>query len=218
MIYRVSEVFRSVQGEGTYTGTPCAFIRLYGCAVGCPWCDTAYTWKLPASPVPFDHLLYSNPEQALIAEASVEVLTDWCGQQAVDHVVITGGEPLEQDLEPLLTELHGVVQIETSGTILPSDGVFELIDWLTVSPKVGMPGGFAVLPEMIQAASEIKMPVGRERDIENLIELIGGLRHLPPIWLQPLSQSPKATRLCLDAAAVYGWRVSLQTHKGAGLR
>lgn len=218
-MYRVSEIFTSVQGEGTYTGTPSAFIRLHGCSVGCPWCDTAYTWKLPPTEVPFENLLYSEPEAALLALADADTLAAWCDQQPAEHVVITGGEPLEQDLVPLLERIGQFVQVETSGTVFPATDTLSLIDWLTISPKFDMPGGLAVREEILHIASEIKMPVGRERDLEQLQELLNRLpTPHPPIWLQPLSQSPKATRLCIEAAAANGWLVSLQTHKGAGLR
>ena len=46
MKYPINEVFETVQGEGTYTGTPAVFLRLQGCGVGCPWCDTKHTWAL----------------------------------------------------------------------------------------------------------------------------------------------------------------------------
>jgi len=221
VIYSISEVFLSVQGEGAHTGTPSAFVRLYGCSVGCPWCDSAYTWKLPPAKATFGDLLYSEPEQALVAEVDVETLAAWCDQQPADHVVLTGGEPLEQDLAPLLerfAQLGQFVQVETSGTVRPSDDTLSLIDWLTVSPKIDMPGGLAVQTEMLHRADEIKMPVGRERDIAQLQSLLNTLRAHPPVWLQPLSQSAKATRLCIEAAAANGWRVSLQTHKGTWLR
>ena len=50
----VNELFETVQGEATFTGMPSTFVRLQGCDVGCPWCDTKYTWELnhtPADPL-----------------------------------------------------------------------------------------------------------------------------------------------------------------------
>ena len=43
---RINEVFPTIQGEATYTGTPATFIRLQGCPVGCSWCDTKHTWPI----------------------------------------------------------------------------------------------------------------------------------------------------------------------------
>ena len=44
--YKINEVFESLQGEGAHTGVPSIFIRLQGCPVGCPWCDTKHTWEI----------------------------------------------------------------------------------------------------------------------------------------------------------------------------
>jgi len=218
MRYRISEVFRSVQGEASHTGTPSAFIRLHGCSVGCPWCDTPYTWRDPVEPVDFQALVEASKEAAVVASASVDMLCDWVAAQNVQHVVITGGEPLEQDLLPLVEALPFVVQVETSGTVAAGPELARAVDWWTVSPKVGMPGGLAVRPEMLRLASEIKMPVSRESDIETLKALLVDAHPCVPVWLQPLSLSKRATRLCVDAAGLHGWRVSLQTHKMAGMR
>lgn len=219
MPYQVAEVFTSIQGEGAYTGTPAAFIRLRGCSVGCPWCDTPYSWKEPPQPVDFETLVQAAPEQALVCTVDHETLADWVRAQGVQHVVITGGEPLEQDLGLLLARLAAyVVQVETSGTVAIPRLVRQHINWLTVSPKIGMPGGRAVLPWVVEMADEIKMPVGRELDITRLEELLTSICHQPPVWLQPLSLSPKATAVCLDAARRHGWRVSLQAHRLAALR
>jgi len=215
---RVSEVFRSIQAEGTHTGTPAAFIRMHGCGVHCPWCDTPYTWKHPVQVVNFAELLTAPAESAIMAEVEEAELAAWVEAQGVGHVVITGGEPLEQDLVPLLKLLVQFVQIETSGTVCPPDEVMGLLDWVTVSPKLNMPGGRGFYDGMIFVADEIKMPVGRGRDIEDLLILVKDARPEISIWLQPLSLNKKATELCFDAAARYGWRVSLQGHKMAGIR
>ena len=104
----------------------------------------------------------------------------------------------------------------TSGTfpINVSDEV-----WVTVSPKVDMPGGLKVLPQALVRADEIKYPVQSQRDIDVLKDQI--IRMLPrpvPIWLQPISQGCKATQLCVDACLNHGWKLSIQTHKYAGVR
>jgi 7-carboxy-7-deazaguanine synthase len=64
------------------------------------------------------------------------------------------------------------------------------------------------------------MPVGKPADVERLARFIKdwGCEPDTTIWLQPLSQSPKATALCVDAATANGWRVSIQTHKYLGVR
>jgi 7-carboxy-7-deazaguanine synthase len=136
---------------------------------------------------------------------------------AIRHTVITGGEPCIQPLQELTTALLqlGTVQIETSGThpieVAPDT-------WVTLSPKISMGGGFAVLPEALARANEIKMPVESLADIENLSSLLDHVAPNALIWLQPVSQGEDATRLCIDTCLVNGWCLSIQTHKYAGAR
>jgi 7-carboxy-7-deazaguanine synthase len=136
------------------------------------------------------------------------------------HVVITGGEPCLYDLEHLtrvLIEAGNSVQIETSGTseIRADDRTF-----VTVSPKINMPGKREVLRSAILRANEIKLPVGKMADVERFDECMAALGITPHqrIWLQPLSQSDKATQLCVEVATHRNWALSLQTHKYLGVR
>jgi 7-carboxy-7-deazaguanine synthase len=136
------------------------------------------------------------------------------------HVVITGGEPCLYDLEHLtrvLIEAGNSVQIETSGTseIRADDRTF-----VTVSPKINMPGKREVLRSAIIRANEIKLPVGKMADVVQYDDMIRGLGVTPhqKVWLQPLSQSEKATALCVSVATERNWRLSLQTHKYLGVR
>lgn len=218
MRYNISELFRSVQGEGHFTGTPAAFVRLYGCSVGCSYCDTKYSWRGVPVACSFASVVTADPGATICAQATEGQIVEWA--QGSGHVVLTGGEPLEQDIGPLVASLGGVsVQIETSGTVAVGEWVRAPNVWLTVSPKIGQPGGRVVLPSVIAEADEVKMPVGRKRDITDLERIIamGGCGSAE-IWLQPLAGSPKALELVIDAAAANGWRVSLQTHSLAGLR
>ena len=96
-------------------------------------------------------------------------------------------------------------------------------DRVTVSPKVGMPGGRHIQTAAILAADEVKWVVGKARDLEELVDFLAqhwpsdGTAVLPHIAVQPLSQNPKATTLCVEAALSRGYRLSLQAHKFAGL-
>ena len=129
--------------------------------------------------------------------------------------MITGGEPCEYDLMALSQTLlaHGYqVQIETSGTqpIRADDSC-----WVTVSPKIKMAGGYEVLAETLRRANEIKHPVGTEKDIEQLDALLQQLKSVndKTICLQPISQKPKATALCMKTCIERNWRLSIQMHK-----
>uniref|UniRef100_UPI001F1FA758 7-carboxy-7-deazaguanine synthase QueE n=1 Tax=Paraburkholderia adhaesiva TaxID=2883244 RepID=UPI001F1FA758 len=219
MAYPVNETFESLQGEGSFTGTPAVFIRLQGCDVGCPWCDTKHTWRRD-----IDAMVSMEVINAKTGEA-VETWT-WFDLQSVArivgstrarHVVITGGEPCQFDLRPLiaLLEAQGCrVQVETSGTYAPQ---VSPTTFLTVSPKWHMPGGRAVLDAALSRADEFKVPVGRQADIDRARDRLAPFDGVA-LWLQPLSQSPTATALCIEAAQRYGWRVSLQTHKFISIR
>jgi len=110
----VMEIFDSIQGEGKYMGYPVTFIRLVGCNLACPWCDTKESWT-----------------QCSDDRMSIEDIVKRCTQ---NMVVITGGEPCLHDLYPLIHALHDVeifVGIETNGT-LPAPAT---ADWVTCSPK-----------------------------------------------------------------------------------
>ncbi|SPA17236.1 7-carboxy-7-deazaguanine synthase QueE [Cupriavidus taiwanensis] len=223
LTYPVNEVFESLQGEASWTGTPSTFIRLQGCPVGCPWCDTKHTWTLDeALLIGVRDMLGKQSDAATYARLTVAELLDVALGKRARHVVITGGEPCRYDLEPLCEALlrHDLtVQIETSGThaIKAPREV-----WVTVSPKYHMPGGYGVMREALLRANEIKMPVGKQADVELVQQLVEPVTVLhvraPVIWLQPLSQNVKATALCVEAATRYGWRVSLQVHKFIGAR
>lgn len=220
----VNEIFNTIQGEGFWTGMPAVFVRLQGCEVGCPWCDTKHTWETgPLLQVPFWEMLSKGGDGAQYARADVSTIMEQIAKRKPGHVVITGGEPCKYDLTRLTTaifEIGKFAQIETSGT---QDIRAHRDTWITVSPKVGMPGGFKVLPDAMWMARELKMPVGKQSDIDELDGLLRGLKKggapLPfEVWLQPLSTSEKATALCVQVATERGWRVSLQTHKFVGLR
>jgi 7-carboxy-7-deazaguanine synthase len=219
----VNEVFQTIQGEGRHTGTPAVFIRLQGCPVGCPWCDTRFTWELETSHEVAAGAMATKDHSGAPSWAALspEQLVDYVLRHRAHHVVITGGEPAMHDLMPLtgalIAQAGRSVQIETSGTFPIR---CHADTWVTVSPKLAMPGGLAVLDEALHRANEIKFPVGRQADIAALHDLIdrGDIQPGTLIYLQPLSLSPKATELCIQNATANNWRVSLQVHALAGWR
>lgn len=219
LTYPINEVFESIQGEAQYTGTPSIFIRLQGCPVACPWCDTKHTWEVDEK-----NIIAKTQMKAKITDSdkfsrmtAAEIL-ELVKTYRARHVVITGGEPALYDLRPLVEALTAddfcAVQIETSGTheVLAPDNA-----WVTVSPKIGM--AKPLLLSAIRRADEIKHPVGKMMDIERLQEVVLPWKPIGcSVWLQPLSQNEKATRLCVEEATKNGWRVSVQTHKFLGVR
>lgn len=219
----INEIFQTIQGEGSKTGRPSLFVRFQFCDVGCSWCDTKHTWKLPEKHRVSAEVVLGKTETPDTTYANFttieldKLIEDRCRDMGSPHVVITGGEPCFYDLGKLtdMIACYSSVQIETSGTyeIKCADEVF-----VTVSPKVGMAGGRNLERQAIHRANEIKFPVGKQSDIETLITVIEHFNIEVPVYLQPLSTSIKATRLCEASAAKYGWNVSYQVHKMAGIR
>jgi len=113
---RITEIFRSIQGESTYAGMPCTFVRLTGCNLRCVWCDTTYA--------------YGGGEIM-----SIEDIVHRISAYPLDLVEITGGEPLGQKDTPRLCQaildLGVKVLIETSGSydigVLP-EPVIRIMD------------------------------------------------------------------------------------------
>ena len=112
-LYKVNEIFYSLQGEGCFTGTPAVFVRMSGCNRTCTFCDTDFKAYTPMT----------------ADEIVAEVMKYPC-----THVVLTGGEPtmqIDNALVERLKEQGKYLQIETNGSLPVPDG----IDWVTCSPK-----------------------------------------------------------------------------------
>jgi 7-carboxy-7-deazaguanine synthase len=225
----VNEMFETIQGEGSYTGTPAIFIRLQGCPVGCPWCDTKHTWEvLPERVQASDVVLLKAAEDDRYFKASTSELFTiienkrWCAK----HIVITGGEPCMYDLTDLTQAAinNGFsVQIETSGT-------YEVIcapdTWVTVSPKINMKAVMPVLTSAMLRANEIKHPIAMQKHIDELDQLLrdteleaklSNKAVQPLIYIQPISQLERATQLAVETCIKRNWRLSVQLHKYIGV-
>ena len=203
----VVETFHSLQGEGVHSGRSAFFIRLAGCSVGCPWCDTKHSWPETVHPsVPLTTL---REEVRGAADAGAA------------FVVITGGEPLHHDLAGLCAALHELglpLHLETSG-VDPLSGQFS---WITLSPKRQAPPR----PELLAACQELKVVVHEAADLSfaeamATAALAGRAadQAAPVLMLQPGWQS--ATGQALAVAQVQAdprWRLSLQSHKLLGVR
>lgn len=221
--YPINEIFATIQGEATFTGTASIFIRMQGCDVGCPWCDTKHTWdKNLNNKISLIELNNKTNDKNTWASANLDDITQYiCAHfNHIKHVVITGGEPGLYDLSPLcnLLEINNKqVQIETSGT---TELAITANTWVTLSPKINMPGNKPLLYSSVKRANEIKMPIGKMQDIENLYHFLDYYRIAKsiPIWLQPLSQNITATTICIEQALQNNWHLSLQTHKFINIR
>ncbi|KGJ98443.1 7-carboxy-7-deazaguanine synthase QueE [Thalassotalea sp. ND16A] len=219
--YKINELFETIQGEGSFTGQPSIFLRLQGCPVGCSWCDTKHTWEINLdSEVSSEVVLHKTAETDEWVDLDPQAMLRIFQSKGfkAKHVVITGGEPCMVDLIPIcdLFEQHGYsCQVETSGTfeILVSDNC-----WVTVSPKVNMRGGYDILSSAMQRANEIKHPVATEQHVDDLKSLLAehGISKTP-VYLQPISQKERATKLAIDTCIENNWRLSVQVHKYIGI-
>ncbi len=191
-ILPIVETFHSVQGEGAWTGTSAFFIRLAGCDVGCPWCDTKHSWNARRHP--------QRNITDLIAEAKTV-------KPAI--VVITGGEPLMHDLDSLSTGLQAAglqVHLETSGAH-PFSGSF---DWVTFSPKQSKPPDDSIYAQV----SELKVVVVTQSDLEWAEYQAAKVPAHAIKSLQPEWDTPDSYALIFEYVLSHPeWRISLQTHK-----
>jgi organic radical activating enzyme len=210
MTYPVHEIFRSFQGEGTHAGRAAVFVRLAGCPVRCPWCDSADTWRPAAAALPPAQLGYFTAGEILdrLAVFSAPAAL------AKPFAVITGGEPTIHDLAPLCDALRAGgfrVHLETCGAF-PLRGSF---DWITVSPKwLALPR-----PENLALASELKLIVSAPDEIARWADYLSVPRSpLPAYFLHP-EWSRRADSALLSAitdwVATNGdpWRAGWQLHK-----
>ncbi|MFN6340341.1 MAG: 7-carboxy-7-deazaguanine synthase QueE [Cyanobacteriota bacterium] len=208
----VVETFHSLQGEGIHAGRGAFFLRLAGCEVGCPWCDTKHSWSEATHPrLTLDELA----RQATLAR-----------KNGAAFVVVTGGEPLQHNLGPLCAALSASglpLHLETSG-VPPLSGRF---DWITLSPKRHRPPDEGPLA----ACDELKVVVERPDDLpfaEAMASRALALRQAktpgesppaPALLLQPAWGDPEGQRLAIDHVRSHPtWRLSLQSHKWLGVR
>jgi 7-carboxy-7-deazaguanine synthase len=211
------ETFHSLQGEGLHTGRSAFFLRLAGCAVGCPWCDTKHSWPADVHP------------QRSLAELADEARSAAAAGAA--FAVISGGEPLEHDLGPLCEALRAEatslpLHLETSGAApLALSGRFH---WITLSPKRHRPPSRSLLA----ACDELKVVVHGPEDLafaEVMAAAAGSApeRHrrageghqAPALLLQPGWESAEGQELAVAFVRAHpSWRLSLQSHKWLGVR
>lgn len=218
----VIKLFPTIQGEGPFAGTPAIFIRLAGCSLDCRGCDTQYTqgryWENP------DMIASTAIGLAIISKISLNPLA-----------VITGGEPLRQNLDPLCHELidqHRFrVQIETNGIHSPTEAItcFSQLSengklTLVCSPKTKKvhyhTRALCDNWKYILKADEVD-----EKDGLPTSSLYCGVRPARPpersgieVFVQPMDEQDEKknqlnTQAAVDSCMKYGYRLSLQTHK-----
>ena len=188
----IMESFYTIQGEGYHKGTASYFIRTGGCDVGCHWCDVKESWNEN------DHPIIPVKE---IVKKSLEFS---------DCVVVTGGEPLMWNMNPLTKALKNLgkkTHIETSGAY-PLTGVW---DWVCLSPKK------AKLPieDAYNYAHELKIIIYNNHDFKFAEQEAKKVNKNAILYLQPeWGKREKMMPLMVDFVKKNPkWKLSLQTHK-----
>lgn len=216
----VTEIFKSIQGEGTRAGRPCIFVRMTGCNLRCTWCDTAYAFH-GGQKMSVDDIV-----------ERVERLNELSsGESAgVPLVELTGGEPLlQEEIYPLAERLLGAgytVMVETSGERfigkLPKE-VIRIVD--VKCPDSGEPGTFDRnnLAELNER-DEVKFVISSRRDYEFARDFTREHRldeRVHDVLFSPVNEDPHGKWQGLEPRQLVEWmledglsvRLGLQLHK-----
>ena len=197
---KINEIFHSIQGEGCRAGIPSVFVRFSGCNLRCGFCDTLH-----------------QPGKMMSDDEIIEIIN----RKPSAQIILTGGEPALFIDEKFISRLHehtGLpVAIETNGTCLLPPG----IDWVTVSPKVGMTdvGEASVI---VERADELKV-VDIGQDLNDYFRLgcvtPDTVMLLQPCYVEDALEREKNTRRTIQRVLDDPrWRLSLQTHRMIGVR
>jgi len=215
----IVERFHSLQGEGIHFGKSAFFIRIGGCKVGCPWCDTKESW-------PENH-----HQKETVSQLSKEVAIAQSKGAAI--LVLTGGEPLHHNLNPLCEAIINTTASQNNKSIpihLETSGVNELsgtINWITLSPKRHSSPQKSILRD----CHEIKVVIHQTEDLifaESMAQQAmkekqesveeGKQCVKPALFLQPGWESIEGKELAIEYIKSHPkWRLSLQTHKWLGV-
>jgi 7-carboxy-7-deazaguanine synthase len=200
----VSEIYRSIQGESTYAGRACVFVRLAACNLRCSWCDTPYA--------------FTGGTKMSIDDVIGQVRAEGCRL-----VEVTGGEPLLQpDVHPLLDALLGeglTVLLETGGQMPLDDVPDEVITILDVKcPASGEAGRmhWANL-DQLSARDEVKFVIQDRRDFDyarGVVDQFGLAERVSAILFSPVHGvlAPQDLAAWILEARVPA-RLQLQLHK-----
>tara|TARA_R110002072_G_scaffold9348_26_gene45639 strand:- start:368 stop:991 length:624 start_codon:yes stop_codon:yes gene_type:complete len=189
----IMESFYTLQGEGFHSGRAAVFIRLGGCDVGCHWCDVKESWDASKHP-----------------KWSINKIVDEAQQYPARFAVITGGEPVMYQLQPLsdqLIEKNFELAIETSGAY-PLSGKWH---WICLSPKKNK----APLPEYYDKANELKVIIYNKSDFKWAEEHAAKVNSECKLYLQvEWSKREEMTPLLIEYVKQHPkWQISIQSHK-----
>ena len=215
----ITEIFKSIQGEGTRAGLPCIFVRLTGCNLRCTWCDTAYAFH-GGKKMNVDEVLARVDELAAANSFRAKV----------PLVELTGGEPLlQEEVYPLAEKLLAAgytVLVETSGERfvgrLPQE-VIKIVD--VKCPDSGEADTFELRNlDVLSANDEVKFVLSTRRDYEfarNFTQQYQLTQKVRAVLFSPVFEDPEGKWQGLQPRALVEWiladglpvRLGLQLHK-----
>lgn len=201
----VQHIFPTLQGEGPFAGWPAVFVRLGGCNLACHFCDTEF----------------ESFKQMSLGEI-IDQVKEYSSVGETKLIVITGGEPLRQNIAPLcerLIEEGFKVQIETNGTLrrdLPKG-----VD-IVCSPKNTGQGYVPPHDDLLAGIGALKFIVSATDARYDHVPPFAAAPHGIPVYVQPMDEyddeKNAANRaLALKLAQAHGYRLSLQLHKLLGI-
>lgn len=195
-MWKINEIFYSIQGEGFHTGTPAVFIRFSGCNLKCSFCDTRHQDGKNMS-------LY-------------EIINEIKKYPNARMVILTGGEPslfINQAIIDAIKRAGLYIAIETNGTHELPEG----IDWITLSPKSSFTGGDSA-PLVLNKCNELKV-VYLGQDLKQYSHIQADYRFLQPCFCDNEDIRQYTMRSCLNAVLnSQDWRLSLQTQRILNIR
>lgn len=209
----VHSIFYTIQGEGPFSGKPAVFVRMAGCNLQCPNCDSDYTTGRGGL----------TPDE--IAQRVFDLAV------STDLVVLTGGEPFRQNIAPLVLKLFDRgfrVQVETNGTLWLDDFPWNH-PWVTVvcSPKTHV--NARVIPNVdhwkyVIDHRHVDEATGLPSQVLGLYVPGIYLSDTDPsrIWISPMDEQNEVAnalnrQACVKSALRFGYRISLQSHKLLGV-
>jgi 7-carboxy-7-deazaguanine synthase len=216
----ITEIFKSIQGEGTRAGVPCIFVRLTGCNLRCTWCDTAYAFH-GGSKMGVDEILERVESLNRKADGS---------PAGVSLVELTGGEPLLQEeiytLADRLLATGYTVMLETSGERFIGRMPKQVIKIVDVKcPDSGEPDTFNLenLAELNEN-DEVKFVISSRRDYDFAREFAGEhnlYAKVRGVLFSPVFDDPNGKWTGLEPRSLVEWmladgvpaRLGMQLHK-----
>ena len=202
----VNEIFSSIEGEGIRTGYPVTFIRLFGCNIECPYCDTKYACK-------------GND----FVKMSVSEIVDKVKELGFKRVTITGGEPLiHRDIDSLLFTLRFLgyeVNIETNGTVyvgqyVEYDSFILTVDYKSISSGMNNKMDLSNL-SVLQKKDVLKFVVGTVEDLEDMKRVLDEYKPLCHIFVSPVFGQIEPVEIVnfIKDNKLDNCRVQVQLHK-----